>query len=781
MTVDGTVDGTLANTLPVSASGHGLQKPQRVLACVLCQQRKIKCNRRFPCSNCTRARIECVPATLAPRRKRRPPPSERELLDRIRSYEHLLRQNKVKFEPFANSRPTPMKSEPPTNASAYGHDDSDYDLSETTRADFSDTSDDEADESVISKASVRRAFDQAYRSPESDHLLLGGPTTAVDLSTLHPEPVQIFRLWQIYLDNVDPLLKVTHTPTLQGRIIEAAGNVAGLSPPLEALMFAIYCIAVVSVDPDDCPAVLGAPDDTLLRGYRFGCRQALSNCGFLQTADRECLTALFLYLISVGHSTHPRPLSSMLGVAMRIAQRMGLHHEAALARCTALEAEQRRRLWWALVLFDSRTGEMADAGDATPLTPTWDCRVPLNANDSELRPEMAPPPPAAAPAAAAAAAAAATPKDTATAEKPTEAIFAVMRAELGNHQRFAPFYLDFVAPALKPLAHAPGSYAASTAAFAQHIEAKYLQSCDAALPLHYTTMWMARGQLAKLRMVEHYAVGANSGSSQLSDAQRDAAMEYPFAMLHAHTQLLVAPRLTARFAWLVRYFFPFPAYVHIVHDLRRRPLGALADRAWRAMTAHFAAAVADACVLAPRRLTEHGPIIGIFGRTVLQAWAGREEAAARAGLPPTRDEDVPGIVREVRRQMVLYEERKAKRAAAEAGQGQGQGQGHSVGGEDGDRLMGGLGREPVLHGAGAGAGAGGVLDDMGGFHGMGMSVGLGSAGGAATGHGMLYGGGLMGVQAGYPSPASDLFGAMSGQGPLDVDPSQLDWGAMRWG
>lgn len=80
---------------------------------------------------------------------------------------------------------------------------------------------------------------QAWRqfSDNDDHILFGARKTAVDISTLHPESVQIFRLWQLYLDNVDPLLKVTHTPTLQGRIIEAASNISNIKPSLEALMF----------------------------------------------------------------------------------------------------------------------------------------------------------------------------------------------------------------------------------------------------------------------------------------------------------------------------------------------------------------------------------------------------------------------------------------------------------------------------------------------------------------------------------------------------------------
>lgn len=75
-------------------------KPERVLACVRCQHKKVKCDRKFPCANCNSSRTQCVPATLTLRaqRKRRFP--ERELLERLRQYEELLHQNNIKFEPL---------------------------------------------------------------------------------------------------------------------------------------------------------------------------------------------------------------------------------------------------------------------------------------------------------------------------------------------------------------------------------------------------------------------------------------------------------------------------------------------------------------------------------------------------------------------------------------------------------------------------------------------------------------------------------------------------------
>jgi hypothetical protein len=133
-----------------------------------------------------------------------------------------------------------------------------------------------------------------------DNTLFGSTNTTVDPSTLHPKTCHIFRLWQIYLDNVDPLLKVTHSSSLQGRIIEAASNVNDIEPTLEALMFSIYCMAVRSlVADDDCQAIFGWPKKSLLTRFQFGCEQALLNSGFLRSSERDCLTALYLYLVSL--------------------------------------------------------------------------------------------------------------------------------------------------------------------------------------------------------------------------------------------------------------------------------------------------------------------------------------------------------------------------------------------------------------------------------------------------------------------------------------------------
>lgn len=67
-------------------------------SCILCQQRKVRCDRQKPCSNCIKARAECVPsAPIQPRRRRRKL-TETDLVGRLRRYEHLLKSHGVKID-----------------------------------------------------------------------------------------------------------------------------------------------------------------------------------------------------------------------------------------------------------------------------------------------------------------------------------------------------------------------------------------------------------------------------------------------------------------------------------------------------------------------------------------------------------------------------------------------------------------------------------------------------------------------------------------------------------
>ena len=108
----------------------------------------------------------------------------------------------------------------------------------------------------------------------------------------------IFGLWQTYLDNVNPLLKVTHTPTLQASIVNSINKPSTVDPILEALMFSVYCVALLSLSESECLTSFNSTRSELLARYQIACREALLCCKYLHSRSRDCLTALYLYLVN---------------------------------------------------------------------------------------------------------------------------------------------------------------------------------------------------------------------------------------------------------------------------------------------------------------------------------------------------------------------------------------------------------------------------------------------------------------------------------------------------
>ncbi|KAI2616771.1 hypothetical protein GGR54DRAFT_221137 [Hypoxylon sp. NC1633] len=627
------------STPGASSPSAPLSKPQRILACTLCQQRKVKCDRKFPCSNCVKSRAQCVQATAnRPRRVKHRFPKQ-DLLERLRKYEELLNHHNIEFEPLHKdpavekifptvdgrygweddqqlgdpetdplSPPTTVKSE----GSSLTYESKNFWRAMNQRVMRGRYLQEDDDESVASQHEdggiVKQAWDTFAAAGHGVYLLFGLRKTPRPLAALHPDPVRIFRLWQIYLDNVNPILKVIHAPSLQARIVEAISDIDNVDPNLEALLFSIYCTAILSIPQDECETMFGTPKQDLLANYQSVCQQALLNCGFVRTKDRDCLTALFLYTISLGLNTDPATLSCMLGVSFRIARRMGLHSEAISTRCTPFEAEMRRRLWWSFILYDYRIGEMADYKSAT-LSPAWDCKIPLNVNDSDLRPDMKEAPVAR--------------------ENSTDMIYAVARAELGNFVRHSKSHLDFANPALQPVAQEVRdvSEIGELTKVEKTIEEKYLKFCDPGVPIHYISIWMLREQIARCHLVELYSRHDwSTAKSSRGHLVSDEAMYYAFTMLKCDTNIMMSP-LTKGYHWLTHFHFQLPAYVHVIQELLRDPLSKHAEQAWQAMSDNFEARFSRH----GNRTTYANPLFRVFVTIILPAWDARLEATKGSG------------------------------------------------------------------------------------------------------------------------------------------------------
>lgn len=95
----------------VAVSHDAAIKLTRGHSCVLCQQRKVRCDKNKPCANCVKAGVDCKVVPPQPPRRRKKKPHERELIDRLRKYETLLSQHGVDFEPIGQT----LKTADPTS------------------------------------------------------------------------------------------------------------------------------------------------------------------------------------------------------------------------------------------------------------------------------------------------------------------------------------------------------------------------------------------------------------------------------------------------------------------------------------------------------------------------------------------------------------------------------------------------------------------------------------------------------------------------------------------
>ena len=300
----------------------------------------------------------------------------------------------------------------------------------------------------------------------------------------------------------------------------------------------------------------------------------------------------------------PQSLSSILGVAIRIAQRIGINREPVLAKCSPLEAEYRRRLWWSLFVFDTRVGELADTKTAS-ICPTWDCKLPVNSNDCDFNPDM----------------------KTAPAPQTgiTDALYVVVRATLAKQVP-----ADFTSVGHGGISPGKaGTEGSQIDSLENMINDNYLRFCNEENPLHFMTLWTTRGLIARYRLIQAYS---DIRKKTFSFANSNF---HAITMLQCDTKVAGSP-LTKGFSWMTYFHFPLLAYIQLTHALRRQPFGKNTNHAWDTMSKNFEAH-AD-------RLP--GPALMILAKSVLPAWDAR-----RTGRDYIEQLEIPHIVTAIRRSM----------------------------------------------------------------------------------------------------------------------------------
>ncbi|KAJ8129365.1 hypothetical protein O1611_g4267 [Lasiodiplodia mahajangana] len=320
-------------------------KTPRILACVL-------------------ANVTCTPSTPAPPRKRRRP--NQDLQQRLARCEELLSEYTTNPRTPPNDPPSQEEPWKPIGKLLIDDDGTKFTDSHLWATVHSEISamreileDDETIEDYCTPIDSR--------TPEQNTSLVLVEGMDGNVEEYRPSPAHAFRLWQTFLEKVNPLTKVIHVPSVQPKLVEATTNPNSIPKNVEALLFSIYAVAIAAMNES--------------------CRLALIRIGILNTYDLVVLQALVLYFFSLSGRVDRHAAWILNGVTVRIAQKMGLHRDGEQLGLPPFEVEMRRRVWWQIILIDTVYALMSGLGQSL-LPRSWDTKKPSNIHDADLYPTM---------------------------------------------------------------------------------------------------------------------------------------------------------------------------------------------------------------------------------------------------------------------------------------------------------------------------------------------------------------------------------------------------------
>ncbi|TPX12186.1 uncharacterized protein E0L32_007072 [Thyridium curvatum] len=461
------------------------------------------------------------------------------------------------------------------------------------------------------------------------------------LHELHPEPRHIYRYWQIFVDSINPLIKIVHVPTLQQRIMDASWDLVNIPRPLKATMFAIYTLAVTSLTADACLTSFGEEKDQLLHRYRTATVHALIEADFLTSRDLEVLQAFMLFLYADPES---EITSTLTAAAVRVGKKMGLHREKVDPKITVFEQEMRIRVWWQLNGLNSRSiAVYVPESQPPPPSEFGNIRLPLNVNDADLHPDMAE-----------------FPREH---DSPTEMIFVLVKLQVYHWLRSsktAPKMFESIiyAPDRKNIT--PRMENDAITELEHQYYGRFLRNSDSNIPLHKLAQGLAGLALARLRFkIYGPRLRTTSIEKEVPITPEEGEM-----LFDAAVRMLDLIEIGTRSKFSAHLFThliskshvaksQMNAYIYVLSDLRRRAWGEKVASAWNL--------IGDLYHNHPELLTEvDNTFVHALGDLTLEAWSTR--IAELLKDPNVHEADVtPSFID------ALREQRQGPHEYAEAG------------------------------------------------------------------------------------------------------------------
>ncbi|KAL4904771.1 hypothetical protein BDW74DRAFT_185366 [Aspergillus multicolor] len=401
--------------LTSTATDNPRRRNRRIHSCLACRQRKLKCDRQQPCSNCHRAGRDCVFMRMDSHHK----------LAILKEQTALLEKRLEKDHAPGSGRELPGNEDDLLTTSlelallgiqdaAYHHeeeeDDSDDDLydlgfrfgkmrvNERVGGFFHPHLADEISANLgdprgsASPRNLTAAEKDLYFGPGPSFI---PPQSGLFFSQSNQNPFimdwftrrpMADALLTQYWEAVHPIVRIVHRPSIIRRyqmFWEALE--ARRKPPasLRALISSMFFVAVVGMSSSRVMHQFGIPQQILQNQLQSETENALKDARLLSTTRLETIQAFILYLIPMCRCEISRAHSALVGMAVRLAESLGLHRDPKESQYSAVETHVRRLTWYQVCFLDLRTAEVQ--GPRVAIRPEdFSVEIPLNVDDEQL-------------------------------------------------------------------------------------------------------------------------------------------------------------------------------------------------------------------------------------------------------------------------------------------------------------------------------------------------------------------------------------------------------------
>ncbi|KAI5926670.1 fungal-specific transcription factor domain-containing protein [Camillea tinctor] len=614
---------TSSTPAPVAGTSSPTPYPH-IRSCTLCRQRKVKCDRQRPCSNCSRTGSDCVYPPGPGRAAKKPRKTlDTQLLGRLSKLEGIIKRLQTQTESQVpnisherpgtathaepavslaggSSQPQPLQEPEPSitipqepgvsltpeplvtqNLGRLMIDETkSYYIGNILWAELGNEIEElrdmlhesasEDSEDQLAATPSASSLDDIASSPSSaflgsDAAILGYRSLAHSLRSFHPPYHRCVELFAAFNENVLPIVYIFHMPTtsrLFWDAVSALGSPTADSTPIDRETEALLFAMYYAASVS-----LGSPHESLAR-YRFAAEQALARAGLLTTQSIMVLQAAVLFLTALKHEDGSRTVWSLTALVFHIAQAMGLHRDGAKFGLRPLETEVRRRLWYNICVLDTRS---SDYHGYEPIVHEYgfDTQPPLNICDADLAPDMRETPPE---------------RDG----EFTPMTFSRIRSEVMR----VGWKLSYVPPGRGVRGVPAGDQSleervAVVEDMRKTLTEKYLRYCDPTVPFQAIASMVARIVLARMWLVVHFPLGRRAHYTHPTirtdytpdTNMRDKIFSTAVEILELSSIVLSHPDF-AKWSWHSRTYIQWHSVVLVLYEICLRPPSPECDRAW---------------------------------------------------------------------------------------------------------------------------------------------------------------------------------------------------------